>query len=281
MSQIRHLTRSSIIQNFHRGYVSFVSVNVNSFNSLRIKCKDFMDSSEEVTLKFVDDKNKEVDSSEVSSLKIVTDGDGFKMDCPEPNNLSATLFLPVVSSPETEIKLKVQKTNVQVEKIQAKSLSVDVKSGNISLESIQGDSVTLETQQGNISTKGMLQARTIRLISKNGVSAQNKLYVVIFLCDEFAFLGGACYETTKRKVRNRISITEGQKLLQQGQQHYHNKRSNPEEPPWAIFDQIEWKDVQDGRIFRNVKCTVRYRNSRSTTLNPEGYQRSFLDKSKC
>lgn len=163
-----HLTRIHL-NNIYRNYVSVVSINVNSFKLIKVSSRDTSDSSEEVKLTLVDDTQKEVEASSVKSLSIVNTNEEFKIECNEPNDLSATLVLPVVSQ-EVKIGISAQNSNIQVEDIQAKSFDIQIKAGDIALKGIKGESIKVEVGKGNILSVGQLLAENTRLISRSGVS---------------------------------------------------------------------------------------------------------------
>jgi len=167
-----HLTRIPL-NNIYRNYVSVVSINVNSFRLIKVNSRDTSDSSEEVKLTLIDDKRKEVEVSSVKSLSVVNTKDEFKIDCGEPNSLSATLLLPVVSQ-EAKIAISAQNSNIQVENIQAKSFDIQIKAGDSALQGIKGESIKVEVDKGNISSVGQLLAESTRLISRSGYVAVAK-----------------------------------------------------------------------------------------------------------
>lgn len=165
------LFNKTIFRNIYRNYVSLVSVNVNSFKSVKVKTRDGFDSAEDVKLTLLDGKKKKVDPKNVNSLNIVITKDSYKFDCTEAHDFSATLELPVYST-EVEIEVSAEKSNVEVESIQCKRLGIDVKSGNISLKAIKSHVTKVDIGQGNILSKGQLLGKDVHLISKNGVSIQ-------------------------------------------------------------------------------------------------------------
>lgn len=168
--QLKYLLLNKIIvRNFYRNYVSLVSVNVNSFKAVKVKSKDPSDSSDEVKLTLLDEKNKAVDPTNVDSLNILITEDAFKVDCCEPNSFSATLELPA-SSPEVQIEVSAGNSNIQVENLQAKTIEILVKTGGVHFQSVKSESIIVEVEKGNVETKGVLLAKNIRLVSRDGVS---------------------------------------------------------------------------------------------------------------
>ena len=168
------LLNKRIVRNLYRNYVSLVSVNVNSFKAVKVKSKDPSDSSEEVKLTLLDEKNKAVDPTTVKSLNILITEDSFKVDCGEPNSLTATLELPA-SSPEVQIKVSAENSNIQVEDLQAKTIDVLVKTGDVDFQGVKSESINVEAGKGNVETKKTLLAKNIRIISKDGVSLHHDL----------------------------------------------------------------------------------------------------------
>lgn len=163
------LLNGSIVRNIFRTYVSTVNVNVNSFQSVKVQARDSLNPSEEVKLTLLDGDKKEVDASNVNSLNIVNTSESFKLDCNQANDLTAIIEVPV-SSPEVQISVKAEKSNVSVDHIQAKSIDVNVSAGDISTHNLKCDVINVTTEKGNITSKSLLLAKNINLKSTKGVS---------------------------------------------------------------------------------------------------------------
>lgn len=167
--QLKHLLLNSTVRSFQRSYVSVVSVNVNSFKAVKVKSKDNSDSSDEVKLTLFDGQQKEVDPEDVPSLNILITKDSFKMECSEPKDLSAELEIPVLST-EVEVAVSAEKSSVNLETLQAKSIEIDVKTGDVSLKNIKSVQIKVNAGQGNVSTKGFLVGANVHVNARNGVS---------------------------------------------------------------------------------------------------------------
>lgn len=164
------LLSGSIVRNLYRTYVSTVSVNVNSFVSVRVQTKDSSDSSEEVKLTLLDGQKTKVDATKVKSLTIVSNNETFKLDCDTANELSALIELPVTSQ-DVQIEVTADKlTEVHLEHLQAKSVEVEVKVGDISTNNLKCELMKAVTGRGNITSKSLLLGKEIHLVSRNGVS---------------------------------------------------------------------------------------------------------------
>lgn len=152
--------------------MSSVNVNVNSLNSIRVVAKDvFAASSVEVNLTILDSNKTKIDASNVESLRVVSTGESFQIECSEPQDISVLIEIPLSSSPEVNLEVKANSSLVHVENLPTKNVDLRVESGDILINNIKGDLIKAETGDGNITTKGTLLGKLIQLTAKNGVSS--------------------------------------------------------------------------------------------------------------
>lgn len=168
----RHLRLSGrIAQLIRRNYVSTVSVNASSLKLIKIQSNDFLQQSDDlVKLTFLDKDQKIVKPEDVKSLNVVNTPDDLRIDCTEPHDLSLLIVIPISSSPEVQIEVAAESSNVHIEGLPTKNVAVKIGSGDIFLKEIKGHSVTAETKRGNIQTKSTLLGKIVRILAQSGVS---------------------------------------------------------------------------------------------------------------
>lgn len=167
----RILNQKIVVTNLYQRYISTIDVNVKSLNSIRIKSKDFLaeTSDENVKLTCINKNGEEIQLEKLESLKIQSSNDIFKLNCDDLKEISLIVEIPLGSSPEAEIDIRAEKSMVQIENLQTKSIKVDLNHGNVMLKNLKSDLIDIEIDHGNISTSSMMLGKKIDFEAKNGV----------------------------------------------------------------------------------------------------------------
>lgn len=179
MMQLKQLLlTANIARNICRNFVSTVDVNVKSINSIKIKSKDFLETSDDkVKVILLNGQQEEVDVKEVKSFNVHSTAKVFKVETSEPSKLSMILELPLESSPDVEIRVSTKGTNIHVENLQTKNIKIETENGSVWLKNIKSDAIKAKTTDGNISTKSLLLAKEIKLKSRSGVRKSSKCHL--------------------------------------------------------------------------------------------------------
>lgn len=202
MMQLKQLLlTANIARNICRSFVSTVDVNVKSINSIKIKSKDFLETSDDkVKVILLNGQQEEVDVKEVKSFNVHSTAKVFKVETSEPSKLSMILELPLESSPDVEIRVSTKGTNIHVENLQTKNIKIETENGSVWLKNIKSDAIKAKTTDGNISTKSLLLAKEIKLKSRSGVRKSLRKSSKCHLNDSENFLSRKSRSRSRRAI---------------------------------------------------------------------------------